>query len=111
MQEYNVVLSETAENDLDDVVEYLSNFSPNIARRYYDEIMVKALSLAIMPQRCPFVHHPGSLCSSFYGRIKGYRPSITSCITSSISPTCSTYSSNLFTRFKNPSISSAVKSQ
>ena len=55
MQEYNVVMSVTAENDLDDVVEYLSNFSPNIARRYYDEIMVKALSLAFMPQRCPFV--------------------------------------------------------
>ena len=30
MQEYNVVLSETAENDLDDVVEYLSNFSKGV---------------------------------------------------------------------------------
>jgi len=66
MQEYNVVFSETAENDLDDVVEYLSNFSPNIARRYYDEIMVKALSLAFMPQRCPFVHDNAL-------REKGYR--------------------------------------
>ena len=55
MQEYNVVFSETAESDLDEVVEYLSNFSPSIARRYYDEIMVKALSLALMPHRCPFV--------------------------------------------------------
>jgi len=55
VQEYDVVFSETAENDLDEVVEYLSNFSPNIARRYYDEIMVKVLSLAFMPQRCPFV--------------------------------------------------------
>jgi len=55
VQEYSVVISETAENDLDEVVEYLSNFSSNIARRYYDEIMVKALSLAFMPQRCPFV--------------------------------------------------------
>ena len=55
MQEYNVVFSETAENDLDEVVEYLSNFSPSIARRYYDEIMVKSLSLTLMPQRCPFV--------------------------------------------------------
>jgi len=66
MQEYNVVLSETAENDLDDVVEYLSNFSPNIARRYYDEIMVKSLSLALMPQRCPFVQDDTL-------REKGYR--------------------------------------
>ena len=55
MQEYDVVLSETAESDLDEVVEYLSNFSPNIARRYFDEIMVKVLSLSFMPQRCPFV--------------------------------------------------------
>ena len=43
MQEYNVVFSETAEYDLNDIVIYLSNFSPSIARRYYDEIMVKTL--------------------------------------------------------------------
>ena len=66
MQEYNVVFSETAEKDLDDVVEYLSNFSASIARRYYDEIMVKALSLAFMPQRCPFVQDTAL-------REKGYR--------------------------------------
>ena len=66
MQEYNVVFSEIAESDLDEVVEYLSNFSPNIARRYYDEIMVKTLSLAFMPQRCSFVQD-GVL------REKGYR--------------------------------------
>ena len=66
MQEYEVVFSETAENDLDKVVEYLGNFSPSIARRYYDEIMVKALSLAFMPQRCPFVQD-----DALHG--KGYR--------------------------------------
>ena len=66
MQEYNVVFSETAENDLDEVVEYLSNFSPSIARRYYDEIMVKALSLTLMPQRCSFVQDTAL-------RNKGYR--------------------------------------
>jgi len=53
--EYNVVFSETADSDLMDIVEYLSNFSPNIAYRYYDEIMVKAYSLSSMPQRCPLV--------------------------------------------------------
>ena len=66
MQEYSVILSDIAENDLDEVVEYLSNFSPNIARRYYDEIMVKTLSLSLMPQRCPFVHDDDL-------RKKGYR--------------------------------------
>ena len=66
MQEYNVVFSESAENDLDDVVEYLSNFSSSIARRYYDEIMVKALSLSLMPQRCAFVQDDDL-------REKGYR--------------------------------------
>jgi len=66
VQEYNVVFSETAENDLDEVVEYLSNFSPSIARRYYDEIMVKALSLTLMPQRCSFVQDTAL-------RNKGYR--------------------------------------
>jgi len=66
VQEYNVVFSETAENDLDDVIEYLSNFSSSIARRYYDEIMVKALSLSLMPQRCAFVQDDDL-------REKGYR--------------------------------------
>ena len=66
MQEYNVVFSETADSDLADIVVYLSNFSPNIARRYYDEIMVRSLSLALMPQRCPFVQDDAL-------RKKGYR--------------------------------------
>jgi len=66
LQEYNVVFSETADNDLEDIVEYLSNFSPNIARRYFDEIMVKSLSLSFMPQRCPLVRDETL-------RDKGYR--------------------------------------
>jgi plasmid stabilization system protein ParE len=53
--EYSVVFSDTADSDLMDIVVYLSNFSPNIARRYYDEIMVRAYSLSSMPQRCPLV--------------------------------------------------------
>jgi plasmid stabilization system protein ParE len=66
VQEYKVVISETADKDLGDIVEYLSNFSPNIARRYYDEIMVKSFSLSLMPQRCPFVQDETL-------RNKGYR--------------------------------------
>ena len=66
MQEYNVVFSETADSDLADIVEYLSNFSPSIARRYFDDIMVKSLSLSFMPQRCPFVQDDAL-------RKKGYR--------------------------------------
>jgi len=34
MQEYNVVFSETADRDLEDIVVYLSNFTPNIARLF-----------------------------------------------------------------------------
>jgi toxin ParE1/3/4 len=66
VQEYNVVFSQSAEDDLDDIVEYLSNFSPTIARRYYDDIMVKSLSLSFMPQRCSFVRDERL-------RNKGYR--------------------------------------
>ena len=66
MQEYNVLFSDTADKDLEDIVEYLSNFSPNIARRYYDEIMSKSLSLSIMPHRCPLVRDE-------FLREKGYR--------------------------------------
>ena len=66
MQEYSVVFSETADSDLEGIVAYLSNFSPSVARRYYDEIMVKSLSLAFMPQRCPYVQDDTL-------RNKGYR--------------------------------------
>ena len=66
MQEYNVIFSESAEDDLDGIVEYLSNFSPTIARRYYDDIMAKSLSLAFMPHRCPLVRDERL-------RNKGYR--------------------------------------
>jgi plasmid stabilization system protein ParE len=66
VQEYSVILSESAEEDLDDIVEYLSNFSPTIARRYYDDIMTTSLSLSFMPQRCSFVRDERL-------RNKGYR--------------------------------------
>ena len=66
MQEYSVIFSESAEDDLDSIVEYLSNFSPIIARRYYDEIMTKSLSLSFLPQRCPFARDEKL-------RKKGYR--------------------------------------
>jgi plasmid stabilization system protein ParE len=66
VQEYNVVFSESAENDLDDIVEYLGNFSPSIARRYFDDIMVKSLSLSLMPHRCALVRDERL-------RSKGYR--------------------------------------
>jgi plasmid stabilization system protein ParE len=50
-----VVFSETAESDLDDIVIYLSGFSPDIALDYYDEIVSKSNSLSCMPTRCSFV--------------------------------------------------------
>ena len=56
MPKYKVVFTDTAESDLDDIVVYLSNFSRNIALKYYDEIMAKANSLVSMPERCPFVN-------------------------------------------------------
>ena len=56
MQKYKIVFSDVADDDLEEIIVYLSNFSQNIALRYYDEIMQKANSLIFMPERCPFVN-------------------------------------------------------
>jgi plasmid stabilization system protein ParE len=66
MARYRVVFSETAESDLDDIVNYLSGFSSDIAFKYYDEIVDKTNSHSKMPERCPFV-------SDVILRKKGYR--------------------------------------
>ena len=55
MQKYDIIVLETADRDLDDIIVYLSNFSPNIAQRYYDEITIKMTSLTSMPNRYPLV--------------------------------------------------------
>jgi len=55
MQEFNVAFTDEADIDLENIVYYLSNFSPAIARKYYDEIMLKANSLETMPERCPLI--------------------------------------------------------
>ena len=66
MQEYRVVFSEDADNDLESIVVYLSEFSPGIAHRYYEEIISKSNTLSTMPERC-------NLVSSDELRAKGYR--------------------------------------
>jgi len=56
MQGYRVVFADIADSDLEDIVMYLSGFSPDIALRYYAEIVKKANSLSAMPERYPFVN-------------------------------------------------------
>jgi plasmid stabilization system protein ParE len=56
MKKYKVVFANTAENDLSDIVIYLSNFSHETALKYYDDIMRKVNSLTSMPERCAFVN-------------------------------------------------------
>jgi toxin ParE1/3/4 len=53
---FSVAVSAAAEDDLNDIVNYLCGFSYEIASRYYAEIKEKLLSLRAMPERCPLVH-------------------------------------------------------
>jgi addiction module RelE/StbE family toxin len=52
MEQYNVKIFPTAQNDLRDIVDYLNTLSPDAAIRYYDLIIEKVRTLSVMPGRC-----------------------------------------------------------
>lgn len=53
MEQYNVKIFPTAQNDLQDIVDYINTLSPDAAIRYYDLIIEKMATLTTMPERCP----------------------------------------------------------
>ena len=55
MQNFKIIFTDTAENDLIGIVDYLSNFSYKIADNYLNEIVEKIYSLEVMPERFSFV--------------------------------------------------------
>lgn len=50
MKNYKIKLISTAVNDLNDIVDYLSKFSPNSALKQYDRIIEKINALRDFPE-------------------------------------------------------------
>ncbi|MBS3975924.1 MAG: type II toxin-antitoxin system RelE/ParE family toxin [Syntrophomonadaceae bacterium] len=53
MGQYRVKILTKAQEDLDEIVDYLNTLSPEAAFRYYDLLVEKINSLSDMPKRCP----------------------------------------------------------
>jgi len=66
MGEYKVKIYPAAQQDLNDIVDYLNTLSPDAAIKYYDRIVEKIGSLAEMPERRPLLKDPQL-------RLRGYR--------------------------------------
>jgi plasmid stabilization system protein ParE len=66
MEEYSIKVFPAAEEDLNEIIEYLNTLSPQAAVKYYDLIVEKIGTLASMPERCP-------LLKDAQLRLRGYR--------------------------------------
>ncbi|KKM11354.1 RelE/StbE family addiction module toxin [Clostridiales bacterium PH28_bin88] len=66
MEKYRLLIFPSAEQDLQDIVDYINELSPDAALKLYDEIVDGIGSLAQMPLRCPLLKSPVL-------RAKGYR--------------------------------------
>ena len=52
MKEYSIRIFSEAENDLDEIVDYLATLSEQAALKYYGLIIEKIRTLTTMPERC-----------------------------------------------------------
>lgn len=66
MENYKLLIFPSAEQDLQDIVDYVNGLSPDAAIKLYDEIVKKIGSLAQMPLRRPLIKNPAL-------KAKGYR--------------------------------------
>lgn len=66
MEKYRLLIFPSAEQDLQDIVDYINELSPDAALKLYDDIVDGIGSLAQMPLRCPLLKSPVL-------RAKGYR--------------------------------------
>ena len=66
MEQYEVRIFPSAQQDLLDVIDYLNTLSKEAALNYYDRLTSEIASLRIMPERCP---RPRDLALA----AKGYR--------------------------------------
>ena len=66
MEQYEVRIFPSAQQDLLDVIDYLNTLSKEVALNYYDRLTSEISNLSIMPERCP---RPRDLALA----AKGYR--------------------------------------
>ena len=66
MEQYDVRIFPTAQQDLMDVIDYLNTLSKEAALNFYDRLVSEIASLSTMPERCP---RPRDLALA----AKGYR--------------------------------------
>ena len=66
MDKYDIRIFYEAENDLDEIVDYLATLSEQAAIKYYDLIIEKIRTLIKIPERCPLVKDTQL-------RLRGYR--------------------------------------
>lgn len=66
MEQYDVRIFPTAQQDLMDVIDYLNTLSKEAALNFYDRLVSEISSLSTMPERCP---RPRDLALA----AKGYR--------------------------------------
>lgn len=66
MAKFKIRIYKSAENDLEDIVEYINTLSTAVAIKQYDNLIDKIGTLVEMPERCPLLRD-ASL------RLNGYR--------------------------------------
>jgi addiction module RelE/StbE family toxin len=66
MERYEIKILRAAQDDLNEIVDYLNTLSPQAALTYYDLIVDGIMSLTEMPERCPRVRDERL-------RLRGYR--------------------------------------
>ena len=66
MGNYELLIFPSAKQDLQNIIDYVNELSPDAAINLYDEIVKKIGTLSQMPLRCPLIKNP-------LLRAKGYR--------------------------------------
>ena len=66
MENYELLIFPSAERELQDIIDYVNELSPDAAKNLYDEIVKKIGTLSQMPLMCPLIKNP-------LLRAKGYR--------------------------------------
>ncbi len=65
MEKYKLLIFPSAKQDLQDIVDYVNEFSPDAAIKLYDEIVKKIGSLSQIPLRCPLIKNPALKAKSY----------------------------------------------